>query len=250
MNVLLVDDDDKFRANLKKIIEDKFNQTVFEAGNGAIALDSLKNEKIDLIFLDYEMPTMNAFEFLKKFRLTDQITPVIICTSHNEPEIVKELIPFRIKDYIIKADVSITLIERLSRIFPGPGIAAKLINVLIIEDDHRFRSIMKRFIEKELFSEVAEAADGEHGLELVKKSKPDLIFLDYLMPNMNGIQFLEKLRQFNKDVPVVIITAYADKKIITELLTYNIADFLVKADMITKLSDRLKAVYVKCGFRK
>jgi DNA-binding NarL/FixJ family response regulator len=250
MNVLLVDDDEKFRANLKKLIEDKFNQTVFEAENGALALELLGSEKIDLIFLDYEMPLMNAFEFLKKFRLTDQVTPVIICTSHNEPAIVKELIPFRIKDYIIKADVSISLIERLSKIFPGHGVAAKLINVLIIEDDSRFRSIMKRFLEKELFSEVAEAADGEHGLELVKKSKPDLIFLDYLMPNMNGIQFLEKLRMFNKEIPVVLITSYTDKKIITELLSYKITDFLVKADMITKLSDRLKAVYVKCGFRK
>jgi len=118
-------------------------------------------------------------------------------------------------------------------------------NVLIIDDDPKFRMLMKRLLERKFFASVAEAENGVSGIDMVKKVNADIIFLDYEMPHMNGKQFLEKLRAFNKHIPVAVMTSHSEKEIVSEMLVYGISDYILKADVNTDLAERIGQIFLK-----
>lgn len=113
--------------------------------------------------------------------------------------------------------------------------------VLVVEDEE----ILLTALKEELLTggyEVDGAGDGVGGLEKVKTFKPDLILLDLLMPKMDGMEMLQKLKADNqtRDIPVVILTNLSDYEKISEALSLGAMDYLVKANY--KLEDLLDKV--------
>ena len=103
----------------------------------------------------------------------------------------------------------------------------KKIEVLIIDDEPDFRELMTYWLHSKGYSVVA-AADGQTGIELVKKKCPDIIFMDLRMPGMDGIQAIDGIRQFNKDVPIIIISAYIDDPKASEANAHGISGMFYK----------------------
>jgi two-component system phosphate regulon response regulator PhoB len=85
---------------------------------------------------------------------------------------------------------------------------AKPISILIVDDEPRIRLALEYNLSKDGF-EVITAEDGFQGLELAREKRPDLILLDWMMPEMNGIEVLRKLkeRKETKNIPVFMCTA-------------------------------------------
>src|SRR3989344_7810505 len=113
--------------------------------------------------------------------------------------------------------------------------------ILVVEDEE----ILLTALKEELLTggyEVEGAGDGVEGLEKVKTFKPGLILLDLLMPKMDGMEMLQKLKadQETRDVPVVILTNLSDYEKISEALSLGAMDYLVKANY--KLEDLLEKV--------
>jgi CheY-like chemotaxis protein len=86
---------------------------------------------------------------------------------------------------------------------------AKDIKVLLVDDEVDFTDTMSFWLESKGYS-VLVNNDGESAVKTVKGSSPDIIFLDLNMPNMNGEETLKKIRAFDKELPVIIISAYID----------------------------------------
>ena len=103
--------------------------------------------------------------------------------------------------------------------------------ILIVEDDESLRNALKYKINREGFSALI-AKDGGEGLEIGIKEKPDLILLDVLMPKMNGVTMLKKLREnsWGKNVPVLLLSNDDDPEHIRETLKDNAVDYLIKSD--------------------
>lgn len=108
--------------------------------------------------------------------------------------------------------------------------------VLIIEDDE---SMVEALIDKFDSSgfKVLSAGDGKEGLELALSKHPDIILLDILMPKMDGLSMLKKLKEdkWGFLAPVVILTNLADSQKMSEALEIGVVDYIIKAE--TKLSD-------------
>lgn len=113
--------------------------------------------------------------------------------------------------------------------------------VLVVEDEEILLTGLKEELESGGY-EVEGAGDGVEGLEKVKSFKPDLILLDLLMPKMDGMEMLQKLKADSetRDVPVVILTNLSDYEKISEALSLGAMDYLVKANY--KLEDLLDKV--------
>ena len=79
--------------------------------------------------------------------------------------------------------------------------------ILVIDDEEAVRKSFLLALEDNGY-EVDTAASGEEGVRAVKKSKPDLIFLDLKMPGMNGVDTLKEIRKVEQNVPVYIVTAF------------------------------------------
>jgi len=102
--------------------------------------------------------------------------------------------------------------------------------ILIIEDDKFLRDLISRKIMMEGY-EALEAADGESGVEIAVKEKPDLVLLDLILPGINGFQALEKIKnnQVSSKVPVIILSNLAQKEDIEKGMKMGAVDYLIKA---------------------
>ena len=116
--------------------------------------------------------------------------------------------------------------------------------VLIVEDD----PLMSRMYE-EIFKfegyEVEIATDGQEGLDKVRTGKPTLILLDIMMPKLNGIQVLEKLKADpeTKSIPVVMLTNLGNKHDAEEALLKGAVKYIVKGDFNPKqVTDMVKEI--------
>lgn len=111
------------------------------------------------------------------------------------------------------------------------------ISVLIIEDEEAHFELMKRAIRKELpATSVRHMNSAAACLEGLDHINPDVILVDYLMPGMNGIEFLSALKQMGSDIPVIMITGQGDESIAVQAMKLGAQDYLVKnADFFSLL---------------
>jgi two-component system, OmpR family, alkaline phosphatase synthesis response regulator PhoP len=120
-------------------------------------------------------------------------------------------------------------------------------SILIVEDDSMLLKIIAERLSTEGFI-VHQAKDGEEGLAQALKHYPDLILLDVLMPKMDGVTMLKKLREDKKSVatPVILLTnvSYGDQ--IDEAMRHGVQDFLIKTNWT--LDDVVEKIKFKLGF--
>jgi CheY-like chemotaxis protein len=79
--------------------------------------------------------------------------------------------------------------------------------ILIIDDEEDFATLLKFNIDKSTEYEALVATSGEAGLELIQMRKPDLVLLDIMMPGMDGLQTLKRIKATAPDLPVAMVTA-------------------------------------------
>ncbi len=115
----------------------------------------------------------------------------------------------------------------------------KNLTILYAEDEVEMRENISdalSFYAREVFS----AENGEEAFELFKEKKPDIIISDIHMPILDGIGFVKKVRQANKDVPIVMITAHTDKEYLLDAIDLHIEKYIVKPINLTILLETLK----------
>ena len=104
--------------------------------------------------------------------------------------------------------------------------------VLIVEDERSLRKAATMALEEAGYR-VIEASNGVEGLKQAEEKKPNLILLDHLMPEMDGLTMLEKLRatDWGKQMPVIVMTNMQDVNLINRSLVAGANDTVLKADM-------------------
>ena len=120
--------------------------------------------------------------------------------------------------------------------------------ILIVEDDEPMFTALKDNLLAAGFEHLLEARDGEEGLRVALKEKPDLILLDILMPKMDGMTMLDKLCKDGtcKDTKVVLLTNLeADESIMKGVFTHEPSFYLVKTQFT--IEDVIQKVKVTLG---
>lgn len=104
--------------------------------------------------------------------------------------------------------------------------------ILIVEDVSEELQLYSDMLKQEKF-ETIEAKNGNEGLEVALRSKPDLILLDILMPVMDGLTMLKELKmnEATKNIPVIVLTNYSDTQKIAEAMENGAYGYLVKIDL-------------------
>lgn len=99
--------------------------------------------------------------------------------------------------------------------------------ILVVDDEIWACDAIKLFMEEKGHDAIT-AFSGEEALEKVKNEKPDLILLDIRMPGMDGMEVLKRVREFNKDVGIIMVTAVKDEEIGKEALKSGADEYVTK----------------------
>ena len=117
--------------------------------------------------------------------------------------------------------------------------------ILVVDDEKDLRDAIATALSYEGF-EILTAADGEEGLACALEKQPDLIFLDIMMPKMDGVELLKQLRadSWGKKVPVIVMTAIDSMEKVAEVLEQGGNEYLTKSSItlsaiVQKAKDRL-----------
>jgi len=101
------------------------------------------------------------------------------------------------------------------------------LKILIIDDDHDIRERLASILTRRGYS-VLVAENGLEGLEIVKHSAIDVIFCDIVMPEMDGLEFLNKLHEYTLRVEVIMVTGLPSVEWLTESMDNNAVEFMLK----------------------
>lgn len=103
----------------------------------------------------------------------------------------------------------------------------KKFNLLLVEDDIDIR---QNFVQTlgYYFNAIFEAKDGEEAIDIYEKENIHIIFCDYMMPNMNGVEFVKIVRQKDKTLPIAMISNYSDQDMLLKCIPLNLMGYILK----------------------
>lgn len=119
--------------------------------------------------------------------------------------------------------------------------------IMLVDDSKTMRSIQKGILSQMGHTDLIEACDGQDALSKVFAEKPDLILLDWNMPNMDGLSFLQAYRQKDKATPVIMVTTEAEKHRVVDALKAGVNNYVVKPFTPDALSSKIEQTLQKCG---
>jgi NarL family two-component system response regulator LiaR len=113
--------------------------------------------------------------------------------------------------------------------------------ILLVDDNPTMRRLIRAFLEFRPDVEVCgEASDGLEGVEKGVGLKPDLIVLDFYMPQVNGLQAAVMLHEVAPDTPIILFTVFKDETLERLARTAGVASVLSKTDEVTMLADEIQ----------
>ncbi|MBN1339148.1 MAG: response regulator [Bacteroidales bacterium] len=110
------------------------------------------------------------------------------------------------------------------------------ISVLYVEDENILRIIYVRVLEKAV-ARLFVAENGKEGLEIYERERPDLIITDIMMPVMNGLDMIKRIRNMDEQARFVIMTAYSETDYFMDAIRIGVNSFLIKPVEVQKLTD-------------
>ncbi|MBE9561290.1 MAG: response regulator [Proteobacteria bacterium] len=201
--VLVIDDDKITREMLKKYLSN-LGYSVAIASDGKEGLRLAKKLRPDAILLDIKMPQMDGWNVISSLKDNPLLSDIPVIMISMEEQCDKGY-AMGATDYLMKPVGREQLATILNKYNIGDE-SQRL--VMVIEDDIVIREFMNNMLKAEGWR-VFKAENGKVALEHLEEKKPSLILLDLLMPEMDGFEFVARLRSNEKwrSIPVVVLTS-------------------------------------------
>ena len=203
LTVLIVDDDPVVHEVLAPTLAKK-GYRVIHARDGAEALDIVRKTPPDIVTLDVMMPNVDGWTVLGAMKSDPALAhiPVIMLTIVDDRNLGWSL---GASEYMTKPIDRERLVALVGRFTSRNADAV----VLVVDDDPEIRNVVSATL-RNAGLKTAEAVNGQAACDwLSRNPPPDLILLDLMMPEMDGFQFLERMREHPDwlKIPVVVLTA-------------------------------------------
>ena len=213
----------------------------------AIAIEHLRSEKYNMIFLDHMMLQCDGISVLKKIReqhLCDD-TPVAVITANNLVSANRTYLEAGFSAYIPKPVNKEILIDTIRQCLThscDQAATEKTERLLVIDDDRMNLMIAKKILETEY--DVVCLNSGHAAFEYLETNSVNMILLDLRMPEMDGFEFLDKIKDIPVlcDIPIICLTADNDRDSELKCFELGVLDFITKpfiADIMRRRVHRI-----------
>jgi two-component system chemotaxis response regulator CheY len=116
--------------------------------------------------------------------------------------------------------------------------------VLIVDDNDLMRSLLRGILRNENYQVIGEAKNGTLALDFIEHHKPDIVLLDVMMPEMDGIEALESIKSKRPEMIVIMITGNPSKENVQESIQGGASGFIIKPFNSHKVMDTLERAWL------
>lgn len=269
LTYLVVDDLELMRAVTVNQLRALGCEKIKVARNGASALQTLHNSKIDVVLCDWNMPVMSGLDLLKAVRADPKLVklPFLMITAEAERSRIEEVIHAGVSGLLVKPYNAGNLKSRLEKVLSGqvrqPRGAAGIAmggqsesqpdnrratdtalapsRILVVDDYPVSLKLLEQLFKDEY--QVLTATDGASALALCRADPmPDLLLMDVLMPGLDGFEVVRRLqeRPETAQIPVIFVTGKTDEETRLKGMELGAVDFVSKTSDPKALRARVR----------
>ena len=266
MKIVIVDDDEAMRRLLRAICEAQEHQVVAQYANGDGLLDFVRNERPDVVCLDYELPGKNGFELLAEMDVTANHVAVVMISGSGEPELKGHAADLGAAGFIQKPFEEAQIIHELHQIEKARAIASRAASTpaeavtltpdipaanektstepiasappeasgvvprsaVIVDDSGSIRLLLKGVLQEIGIKVTGLASNAQEGIEAVRRLRPALVCLDVNMPGMSGLEALPQIQAACPQTKIVIITGNASREVVQAAIAGGAIGYFLK----------------------
>lgn len=111
---------------------------------------------------------------------------------------------------------------------PGDSTLPALFSILYVEDDLSITVLYERMLQHLGFQRILSAADGEAGLHLFEQARPDIVLSDIMMPKMDGLDMVQRIKHISPETPIIMATAFSEKNFLMRSIEIGVDRYIVK----------------------
>ena len=245
--ILIVDDEPDFLLALQRTLEARLYQ-VATASNKAEAQERIKTLDPDVIILGTMTPRGEAFslhQWLRQHPKTKDL-PVLVIDAAPEKQLIKgwrrdEAMVMEAEDYIAKPIEPASMAVRTQAVLER---AAKRIKVLIVDDHSVVRDGIRAVLTLQKDIEVVgEAVNGKDAVEKTRQLLPDVVIMDIVMPEMDGLEATKRIYKEYPQARVLMLSQYDDEENILAAEQLGAYGFIPKRAASSQLINGIKTIY-------
>ncbi|QRM19602.1 response regulator [Dechloromonas sp. TW-R-39-2] len=120
--------------------------------------------------------------------------------------------------------------------------AKKRTSIMIVDDNDMMRSILRSILRGEEYDVIGEARNGSIAVEMAERMKPDIICLDVVMPEKDGLEALCEIKAARPETEIVMVTSNADPETVQEAIQNGASGFIIKPFNAARVLDTLEKV--------
>lgn len=119
--------------------------------------------------------------------------------------------------------------------------------IMLVDDSKTMRNIQRNILGQLGFSELEEAIDGQDALSKLSAFNPELMLVDWNMPNMDGLTFVKNVRQQGIKTPIIMVTTESEKARVIEAIKAGVNNYVVKPFTPEQLGERVNETMAKAA---
>ena len=229
MATLLVIDDDRLHCDLLQVALSRHGYRVSTATSGREGIELFRQLQPVVTLLDLRMPEMDGLAVLKEIRTYDPRAGVIILGAGATEELENLARKLRVTDFFRKGlslDVLVGAVHRIAQQARREASSAQSLagnepdqppeeQILVVDDDVMARDLLVRFLSLRGYR-VRGAKDGREALRMIEESAPDLLILDLVMPEMNGVELLKILAERDYVGRTIILSGHQNDPLLAD----------------------------------
>ena len=120
--------------------------------------------------------------------------------------------------------------------------AKRRTSIMIVDDNDMMRSILRSILRGEEYDVIGEARNGSIAVEMAERMKPDIICLDVVMPEKDGLEALCEIKAARPETEIVMVTSNADPETVQEAIQNGASGFIIKPFNAARVLDTLEKV--------
>lgn len=117
--------------------------------------------------------------------------------------------------------------------------------ILLVDDSTTMRNIQRKILSGLGYTEISEAGDGVQALAAFAARRPDLMLVDWNMPNMDGLTLVRKIREQDKTVLMMMVTTETEKERVIDAIKAGANNYLVKPFTVAVFCEKIQQTFAK-----